>query len=384
MVDNENQPPEQDKPEKKLRLDLSEAMPHGFDEDDDDIIELKDEVSSPPQAPEVDAEPLADTDQDLESTELPAVENIIDLDALEDDDSDPENVIRISDDLTFEEEDEGVEDILPMEKEPVRKADGHNDVVEITEFDDILSEDTSDMMTLSDISEELDIEEVEEEDEFLELIDVDEDEETEIDDIPQEVIQFDGPGVDIEDVELKDFISDSLDEEIQIDEEFDDDLVSMLGVESGEEMDIAEQASSQEDFDFSMDSSDISEKIDQLDNIFFDDMESETELEEEVELEEEASEAFELDSDDTAMQIDETEDMGVSGGEGIDMPLAAGGMAAMAASPNQIEETIEQIIERKFSGKIESMITQIIEKAVTKEIESLKKMLLEEDRDEDL
>ncbi len=384
MVDNENQPPEQDKPEKKLRLDLSEAMPHGFDEDDDDIIELKDEVSSPPQAPEVDAEPLADTDQDLESTELPAVENIIDLDALEDDDSDPENVIRISDDLTFEEEDEGVEDILPMEKEPARKADGHNDVVEITEFDDILSEDTSDMMTLSDISEELDIEEVEEEDEFLELIDVDEDEETEIDDIPQEVIQFDGPGVDIEDVELKDFISDSLDEEIQIDEEFDDDLVSMLGVESGEEMDIAEQASSQEDFDFSMDSSDISEKIDQLDNIFFDDMESETELEEEVELEEEASEAFELDSDDTAMQIDETEDMGVSGGEGIDMPLAAGGMAAMAASPNQIEETIEQIIERKFSGKIESMITQIIEKAVTKEIESLKKMLLEEDRDEDL
>ncbi len=384
MVDNENQPPEQDKPEKKLRLDLSEAMPHGFDEDDDDIIELKDEISSPPQAPEVDAEPLADTDQDLESTELPAVENIIDLDALEDDDSDPENVIRISDDLTFEEEDEGVEDILPMEKEPVRKADGHNDVVEITEFDDILSEDTSDMMTLSDISEELDIEEVEEEDEFLELIDVDEDEETEIDDIPQEVIQFDGPGVDIEDVELKDFISDSLDEEIQIDEEFDDDLVSMLGVESGEEMDIAEQASSQEDFDFSMDSSDISEKIDQLDNIFFDDMESETELEEEVELEEEASEAFELDSDDTAMQIDETEDMGVSGGEGIDMPLAAGGMAAMAASPNQIEETIEQIIERKFSGKIESMITQIIEKAVTKEIESLKKMLLEEDRDEDL
>ncbi len=384
MVDNENQPPEQDKPEKKLRLDLSEAMPHGFDEDDDDIIELKDEISSPPQAPEVDAEPLADTDQDLESTELPAVENIIDLDALEDDDSDPENVIRISDDLTFEEEDEGVEDILPMEKEPARKADGHNDVVEITEFDDILSEDTSDMMTLSDISEELDIEEVEEEDEFLELIDVDEDEETEIDDIPQEVIQFDGPGVDIEDVELKDFISDSLDEEIQIDEEFDDDLVSMLGVESGEEMDIAEQASSQEDFDFSMDSGDISEKIDQLDNIFFDDMESETELEEEVELEEEASEAFELDSDDTAMQIDETEDMGVSGGEGIDMPLAAGGMAAMAASPNQIEETIEQIIERKFSGKIESMITQIIEKAVTKEIESLKKMLLEEDRDEDL
>ena len=384
MVDNENQPPEQDKPEKKLRLDLSEAMPHGFDEDDDDIIELKDEISSPPQAPEVDAEPLADTDQDLESTELPAVENIIDLDALEDDDSDPENVIRISDDLTFEEEDESVEDILPMGKEPARKADGHNDVVEITEFDDILSEDTSDMMTLSDISEELDIEEVEEEDEFLELIDVDEDEETEIDDIPQEVIQFDGPGVDIEDVELKDFISDSLDEEIQIDEEFDDDLVSMLGAESGEEMDIAEQASSQEDFDFSMDSSDISEKIDQLDNIFFDDMESETELEEEVELEEEASEAFELDSDDTAMQIDETEDMGVSGGEGIDMPLAAGGMAAMAASPNQIEETIEQIIERKFSGKIESMITQIIEKAVTKEIESLKKMLLEEDRDEDL
>ena len=43
MAENENHSPEQEKQDKKLRLDLSEAMPHGFDEDDDDdIIELND------------------------------------------------------------------------------------------------------------------------------------------------------------------------------------------------------------------------------------------------------------------------------------------------------------------------------------------------------
>jgi hypothetical protein len=389
MADNENHPPEQEKPEKKLQLDLSEAMPHGFDEDDDDIIELKDEVQVEPEKTETEIELFEQPAESDKASELPAVEKIIDLDDLEDDDSDPENVIRLSEDMTFDEEDEDDIDILTIEKKPVLKADDHDDVVEITEFDDILSEDTSEMVTLSEISETLDVEE-DDEDEFLELIDVEEEEEIEPEEMEEDVIHFDEFDTDTEDVELKNFINDSLDEDIQIDDDFEEDLTNTLGVDAVKELDMAETASLEDDFDFSMDSSEISKKIDQLDTIFLNDTEAEGELDEDAEIEEltaepdeETVEAPETLFEDIEDEI-ETEDIGVSGDESVDVPLAVGGIAALDASHAQLEETIEQIIERKFSGKIETLITQIIEKAVSKEIQRLKKILLEDDVDEDL
>jgi hypothetical protein len=398
MVDNENHPPEQGKADKKLWIDLSEAMPNGFDEDDDEIIELKDEIKTEPEQFEAEAAPDTDLDEADELLDLPPVEKIIDIDALEDDDIDPENVIRLPEDLSFDEDDENEIDILPIEKEPVLKTDDHDDIVEITEFDDILSEDTTEMVTLSEISDTLDVEE-DDEDEFLELFDVEEDEEAEPEEMEEDVIQFNEPGKDIEDLELKDFIDDSLDDEIQFNEDFQEDLNSTLGVDVGEELDMAEPASMEEDFDFSMDSSEISKKIDQLDTIFFDDTQAEAELDEEAEVEEQAAEL-----DEEAVEVPETvfediedeivtediedeiatEDIGVSGDESVDVPLTVGGIAAMNASQDQIEETLEHIIERKFSGKIEMLITQIIEKAVSKEIQRLKKILLEENGNEDL
>jgi hypothetical protein len=392
MADNEKHPSEQEKPGKKLQLDLSEAMPHGFDEDDDEIIELKDEVKIEPKKTETEIELVEEPEEPDEASELPAVEKIIDLAALEDDDGDPENVIRLSEDLAFDEEDEAEDeiDILPIEKEPVLKADDHDDVVEITEFDDILSENTGEMVTLSEISETLDGEEDDDEDEFLELIDVEEDGEAELEDMEEDVIQFAESGSEVEDVELKDFINDSLDDEIQIDEDFEEDLTGTLGVDAQETLDMEAPASMEEEFDFSMDSSEISKRIDQLDTVFFDDTEAENELEENAEIEEETAgpndEAVTLPEtifEDIEDQI-ETEDVSVSGNESIDVPLAAGGIAAMDANQRQLEETLEQIIEQKFSGKIETLITQIIEKAVTKEIQRLKKILLEDDVDEDL
>jgi pilus assembly protein FimV len=389
MADNENHPPERDKPSKKLRLDLSEAMPHGFDEDDDDIIELKDEVNVEPEKADTEIDSFEEPAEPDTDSGLPAVEKIIDLDALEDDDSDPENVIRMSEDLLFDEEDEDQVDFLPIENEPVLKADDHDDVVEITEFDDIRSEHTGEMVTLSEIDETLNIEE-DDEDEFLDLIDVEEDEEDALEEMVEDAIQFDESDTDIEDVELKNFINDSLDEEIQINEDPEEDLTGILSVNTGDELDAEEPASLEEDFDFSMDSSEISKKIDQLDTIFFNDTEEGTELDDEAEVEDQA-----LESDEESVEIPETvfediedeietEDIGVSGNESIDVPLAVGGIAALDASQGQLEETLEQIIERKFSGKIETLITQIIEKAVAKEIQRLRKILLEDDGDEDL
>ena len=78
-----------------------------------------------------------------------------------------------------------------------------------------------------------DKEEIEsDEDEFLELIDVEEDsfaeekieEKWEEEEYNDAIIQFDEPKSEIEDVDLKDFINDSLDEEIPIDDDLEDEL----------------------------------------------------------------------------------------------------------------------------------------------------------------
>ena len=178
--------------------------------------------------------------------------------------------------------------------------------------------------------------------------------------------------------------------QIKIDEDFEEDLAGALDVDAEEELDMEEPASMEEEFDFSMDSSEISKKIDQLDTIFFDDTEAEDELDEDAVIDEETAEANdeavplpETVFEDIEDEI-ETEDIGVSGNESVDVPLAVGGIAAMDASQGHLEEILEQIIERKFSDKIETLITQIIEKAVSKEIQRLKKILLEDDVDEDL
>jgi len=313
MDDNEKNPPQEPKSDKKLQLDLSEALTHGFD-DDDDIIELKDEVSPPPTAEEAKINLNDQMNEDMQGDE-PAVAKIIDMDALSEETDDEENVVHLAADLAFDEEDEDKAAILPLVDEQPLRADDTNEVVEITEFDDILSEDSNEMMTLSDVSEELEPEE-----EFLELIDVEEDdlteednvlemdEESEREEIEDDIILFDGPGADVEDAELEDFINDSFGEEIRIDDDFEDDLTSTLGVEAESEINLADPSSGKEEFDFDMDSSEISEKIDQLDTIFFDESAAEAELDEDAEPEAETIEAAVSDTGDQT----ETEDIEIA------------------------------------------------------------------------
>jgi hypothetical protein len=288
MDNNEKSPPE----EKKLKLDLREAMTNGFD-DDDDIIELKDEVTLPPK--EIEAEIDMSDPPDLKfPDDEPIAETVIGLKALGIETAEPEGDIDQTDAFTFEEEDEGEEgeEIQTHLDEKLAVMDNPDEVVEITEVDDILSEDDNEMITLAEEAEMLEPEE--EEEEFLELIDVEEDSLPEINsfldeeeedktiEIEDEIIQFDGLKEDIEDVELEDFINDSLTEEIRIDDDLEDDLTSSLGVEAGSELNMIDQASEAEDLDFNIDSSEISEKIDQLDTIFFDDTEAQTDFEDEI------------------------------------------------------------------------------------------------------
>ena len=386
MDDKEKNPPQEPKSDKKLQLDLSEALPQGS-ADDDEIIELKDEVTPPPMAEETEIDLMDQMNEDMPGDE-PAAEKIIGLDALSEETDDPQSVIHLAGDLAFEEEDEDEAEIPPLVDEQPLKADASNEVVEITEFDDILFEETNEMITLSDVSEELEPEE-----EFLELIDVEEDDLTEEDNVPEmdketereeienEIIQFDGPSADVEDVELEDFINDSLGEEIRIDDDFEDDLTSSLGIEAESEINLADQASGTEEFDFNIDSSEISEKIDRLDTIFFDDSESETEFDEDAESDAEAIEAAVSDSGDET----ENEDIEIADLEPSEEPLPVSGQTGLEiASQEHIEKSIERIIQQNFSGKIESMITEIIEKAVSNEIDRLKKTLLDDGSDDNI
>lgn len=386
MDDNEKNPPQEPKSDKKLQLDLSEALPQGS-ADDDEIIELKDEVTPPPMAEETEIDLTDQMNEDMPGDE-PAAEKIIGLDALSEETDDPQSVIHLAADLAFEEEDEDEAEIPPLVDEQPLKADASNEVVEITEFDDILFEETNEMITLSDVSEELEPEE-----EFLELIDVEEDDLTEEDNVPEmdketereeienEIIQFDGPSADVEDVELEDFINDSLGEEIRIDDDFEDDLTSSLGIEAESEINLADQASGTEEFDFNIDSSEISEKIDRLDTIFFDDSESETEFDEDAESDAEAIEAAVSDTGNET----ENEDIEIADLEPSEGPLPVFGQTGLeVASQEHIEKSIERIIQQNFSGKIESMITEIIEKAVSNEIDRLKKTLLDDGSDDNI
>jgi hypothetical protein len=497
MDENEKATPQKPASDKKLKLDLSEALNPGFDEDED-IIELKDEVTLSPKAEKAQIDRDDQVTEDIAGAEK-AAEAISQLDArkkqadfaengghlvddlvFDEEDEKKEYVDHPAEDLTFEEEEEDQAEILPLvgEEEPL-KDDAADEVEEITEFDDILSEESNQMMTLADVAEGS-----EAEDEFLELIDVEEgsltqeanetkmSDEIMSEDVEDDIIHFDGPADDVEDTELEDFINDSLGEEIRIDDDFEDDLTNALGVETESDMNLATPSSGTEEFDFEMDSSEISKKIDQLDTIFFDESEAEDELDEVAEPEtetagsavsesgdetDELSEKFdgledisfddseledELDegavseietaeaavsdtgdqADEISQKIDrlentffdeseaearldeddeyeaetveavvpeaaeETDESDIETPE-VEPPETPPTDVALAALPSasqeQIEESIERIIQQNFSGKIESMVKQTIEKAVSKEIDRLKSILLEDEGDED-
>ena len=368
MNDNEKNP-EEEKPSlagKKLHLDLSEAMATGVD-NDDDIIELKDEVTLPikEKGPEV--------DQNDSSAELfenkPAEKTLMDFDALSTKLTEREDKSHGSGDLLFEEEDSDDLAGPSFATEQPQGTDDANEVMEITEFDDILAEDDNEMITLTE-----DHAESEPEEEFLELIEVEEDSSQEAadDKIEEEIIQFDEPQEDIENIELENFINDSLNEEIQIGDELEDDLINSLGIEAGSELNLADKTTETEEFNFNIDTSEISEKIDQLDTIFFDETQSETEDDDGTAAEDENSDAE-----------TENEDHPITDMESLEQPSSDVELSDLKINPNQIEQSIERFIEQNYSGKIESMISAIIEKAVAKEISRLKNVLLQDDSAED-
>jgi hypothetical protein len=392
MDENEKTFPQKPEPDKKLKLDLSEALNQGSN-DDDDIIELKDEVtpSAKPKTAEIDRDDRVR--EDIQEDE-PAADTITGPDAFGKEADTAENIDHLIDDLVFEEEGEDTEkedfpaDKLPFEEEEEQsetlplvdeeeplKADADNEVVEITEFDDISPADSNEMMTLSNVAEE-----PEPEEEFLELIDVDEDSLTEEDSLPElagetvreeiedDIIQFDGPGADVDDAELEDFINDSLGEEIRIDNNFEDDLTNALEVEGESDINLTDTSSGTEDFDFEMDSSEISEKIDQLETIFFNESEAEEKLEEDEESETEVVGLTLSDAGDEADEISEKID----------------GLETIFFDESEAEDELDQDVEPE-AGAIESVASEAGDETdeISEKIERLETTFFDESEAED-
>jgi hypothetical protein len=375
MVDNEKRPYEGRKVSsegKKLHLDLSEALIKDFD-DEDDIIELKDEVSlsSKEKEMEIDLNDRLSEEYSKESSKDDLVEEtLIEFEDLDTEFSGPQNNIDEGGDLLFEEEEEEEAEIPPRAAEDPLKSGSTDEVMEIDEFDDILSENDNELITLTE-----DRQAPEPEDEFLELIEVEDDSSPKApaEKIEEEIIQFDDPDTDVEDVELESFINESLNEEIQIGDELEDDLIHSLAIEAEPDISLTDQTTETEEFNFNMDTREISEKIDRLDTIFFDDSQSEAR---------DNNDAPASENDDRDAET-ENEGIRIDDVDLPEQPPAAVASFDSEENTDQIAQSIERFIEQNYSAKIESMITAIIEKAVAKEIKQLKNALLEDSGTED-
>jgi hypothetical protein len=318
------------------RIDL--AMEPGFEfTEDSDIMAEDDE-----QAAEADL--IATTMEEIrelaEADGLPDIDDDMDLE-FEDEEGDSD----IDDTGDLEPEDE----VLPIEDFGEHAAEDEDGIIEITEFDEHFPEEDEKKLERAGILEALDSDE----DDFLELIEVEEDGLAG----DEEVIEFNRPEEQIDEDEIDNFFSESLEDEPVFENEGIEPVEEKPALSTDLAMATVSPADEDEEFDFSLDSSEISMQVDRLDTFLSDDLTAEPEvasLPEKPLFEEET--------------VDE------------DQPAVEDKAVPLPVTPDQIESIIEDAIKNKFGGKIENIICEVIEKAVSKEIDRLKTALLESTR----
>jgi hypothetical protein len=282
--------------------------------------------------------------------DLPDIDEDIDLEFEDEEDlTDLEDI----DNLTSEIDDLSIDDLE-------ESAGEDEDIIEITEFDEHFPEEDEKKLERAGV---LDASESDEDD-FLELIEVEEDDTTG----DEEVIDFGNAEEQIDQDEIDNFFSESIDDG----PEFEND--EMEPFEDGQpalstDMAMATaQAADDEEFDFSLDSSEISQQVDRLDTFLSDDPATEPEV---------ASlpETRLADEPDVASLPAETHAGEETGDE--DQPAAEEPAEPLSVTPEQIDVILERVIKDKFGGNIENIIYKVIEKAVSKEIDRLKGALLD-------
>ncbi|MCP4623615.1 MAG: hypothetical protein GY850_08810 [bacterium] len=324
-------------------FDLAEdiSLDYGFDNDDEDIIDLddtdreeenqnfanqlladskksdqEDDSREATDFLELDSEKpddrvIADADRE-ENTEVIAL-------AVEDSDNDDLPEIEAISGLDFE-DDENTDVVPEDEKE----------IIEITEFDQHFPTNGESLLKKSGMLDRT----AGDKDEFIELIDADKDS------VPadEEIVEFSDSPLNMDDAALDQFFS----------EELKDDQPLIQKSES-----IFSDEKEDKEFEMNLDAGAIAKQVDRLDTFLFKDSPDEPAL-------------AALDADRAAEKETRPEDS--QAGPEIDVPLAL--------SPGQVDAAIERVIREKFSDKIEDIIYEVIEKAVAKEITRLKNSLI--------
>ncbi len=343
------------------------------------------------------------------------------------------------DDLVFEDEtdsldlEEGLDpdiddDVIPLDGFNGALDNQEEEIIEITEFDQHYPVEGDTLLKQTGILDPSSTEE----DDFLELIDIEED----ILSADQEVVEFGeppiaGPGesvnrlveAELEEAEsrstdLESIFNDDLEDRLleegvsetdpDVSLEYKDDFRQEEGFDLDEEKAEPEAGSPDEDaeiplsteallaetedLDFNIDPESISQQVDQLDTFLTEDQAGEPEKAlfpsdyPEAENAEgattdeaisggdmEASMAIPAGSIDTARFPDESSSEEIAPG---DAPAGIDSDEFPSVPVGQIDAAIERVINEKFAGKIEEIIYEVIEKAVAKEISRLKSAIL--------
>lgn len=490
MTDEKHSPEKSAKPdssEKNDPIDLTALMKSKSEEDDDGIIELKDEVKIPPKKkketgsrkPEAeigaqdgemieltdevgseskaeeeieipndldpgdktaeDAEPETEEEDLFALTDEMAVdfENEADLADIEDDvgfeEDEEEDVFTLTDDVDVSAEhddqllkpidDSGLDfgddddEVILTDEADIEARD--NDIIEINEFDEQFPAEGQETAGLAEIEDLVGTDE----DEFLELIDVEEDGSPEEDDIidfeadeesmateeefGDGLIDFGTDEDEMEDAEIDNFFRepfDEEDEEIEFDRDVEDEVAESLGMDLDSDMDMAEDEAQAVE-SLGMDSeSEMDMAVDEYDDAAESlKMNLGSDIDTRDDESEEATANFKLDTDIITGKKEElgtllfdnfaADDRSAPDDEQLPQEDEAGFEAADAnaevadlgtISTQQIEEAVERLIQSNYSEKIESIIVNVIERAVSREIEKLKDALLKDISESDM
>ncbi len=316
---------------------------------DDPIIELTDQVTTNPEddrkaaSPEIDDFIPPKEDKKLsfgidegiivfeENEKLELQDDL--FTGVDDQISDDDNGIDMPADIEFERE-EG-EEIIPLAELDNDDVETDDDIIEISEFDQHFPEEEDEASAHADL---LDPSGLADED-FLELFD----------------IEDEGP---MEDEELRELSeSEEKDVETELSRFFDDALDDETGIENNAPQPVEKFSEPDTDSDLAMTAAALSSgagKFNRPDTPF---PQNPTGKKEMVSLPRNQSEKNEHMLKDSA---------------------ASDASGSPVVSPEQINQTIERIINEKLAGRIEHIIYEIIEKAVKREIDQLKESLLDD------
>ena len=312
--------------------DLTDELEFEFPEDSDSMPEDDEQAA----AEDLAATTLEEIRELAEKEALPDVEDDMDLE-FEDDEGSPG--IDDLDDLEPEDE------ILPLEVLDDSAIEEEDDIIEITEFDEHFAEEDEKEFEHAGVLDASDPDE----DDFLELIEVEEDDPA----VNDEVLEFNNSDEQINDDEIDNFFRETMEDEPVFENEEIESAEKTTALSTDMAMPTALPADGNEEFDFRFGSSEISDQVDRLDSFLSEDPATDPDvalLPEEPPAENETAE-------DVRSAVEDASE-------------------SLPVTPDQIDSILERVIKDKLGGNIEAIIYEVIEKAVSKEIDRLKGALL--------